>query len=79
MKRGAPGGPIQTLEVIDEDRTFDLVDCNRQGERVRFAAAGKRTHQDESAGPVVRLIGHDQCRPSFRLLASGLRIEVKPD
>ena len=79
VKSDVARGPVQTLEMVHEHRTFDLIDDCRECERVRFSLAGEGTDNDKSAGSVVALIGNHKGGAAFSLLASSLGIEVEPN
>jgi hypothetical protein len=57
MKRSIPGRPVQALQVIDQNRSFHLINRDWESERVWLSVARQRTDYNQMARTIVGLIG----------------------
>ena len=79
MKLRAAASPVEALQLIDENGTFDFAHGDGEREGVRLALAGERTDDGQAAGAVVADVGEDERGAALRLFAADLGIEIEED
>ena len=65
-----PDNEVHALQLIDQNGSLYLANCDRQRKGIRFSRARQRTHHRQATGAVVTNIRKHQRRSSLGLFAS---------